>query len=62
MGGTVRTYKVSEFWEHLCIGQWVRILEQDRAEGTVTVREAWPDGQEWYITMKVIKRERIHEA
>lgn len=50
---------ISPFWEHLAIGKWLRVLEQDRVKGTVLVHEQYPDGREFFLTLQIVKVEPI---
>ncbi len=50
---------ISPYWEHLAIGQWLRVLDQDRVKGTVLVRERYPDGREFWVTLQIVGVEEI---
>lgn len=50
--------EISPYWEHLAIGEWLRILDQDRAQGTILVREEYPDGRHWHVTLQIIDVQR----
>ena len=56
---TVEAASISEYWEHLTTGMWMRVLTQDRVKGTVTVREQYPDGRTWYVTLQIVAVEEI---
>jgi hypothetical protein len=45
---------ISPFWEHLATGMWLRILSQDRVKGTIMVREEFPGGRTFQVTLKII--------
>ena len=51
----MKNEEISPFWEHLAIGMWSQVVEQDRVKGTVEVYEEWPDGQRFRVTLKVVK-------
>ena len=45
---------ISPFWEHLCIGQWLRVIDQDRAKATILVRDEFPDGRRFTVTLQIV--------
>jgi hypothetical protein len=57
--------RVSEFWQHFAIGNWHRVLDQDRVAGEVTFLDAFPpdrDGAEsryFRVTCKVLRSEEF---
>jgi hypothetical protein len=53
---------ISPFWEHLAIGQWLRVLEQDRVHGTITVRERFPDRRQCFVTLRIVDVEWIEDT
>lgn len=53
---------ISPFWDHLTIGQWLRVLDQNRVRGTVTVLERFPDKRQCYVTLKIVNVEWIEDA
>ena len=55
----VEAAPISPYWEHLTTGQWLRVLEQDRVAGTVLVREEYPDGRHWYVTLQIVDARRV---
>ena len=52
---------VSPHWEHLGIGMQLRVLYQNRVKGTVIVREQFPDGREFLVTLKITNVEPIEK-
>lgn len=44
---------ISPYWEQLAIGQWIRVVDQDRVAGTIKVIDQFPDGRTFVVTLAI---------
>ena len=58
---------ISPYWKHFAIGQYLRVVDQDRVEGTITVMDVWRPTEAtehnadrvFRITLKVVGSEEF---